>query len=511
YPKHHIGKYSVWEAYIIKQNKIKTKSKNSLDNRSFFIPNLQTDKEGNIIIDLKNNHQIGHQKFLGFIHTKDLKTAITQKELIVNNNRPKVIKKPKPISHQKVITKNKILYIEPKEKKTFIFKELKNSNQTQKNYKLNIEFTSNPSWYALQAMPYILYYPNKSSQDIFHKYFITQIAYKLIKISPELDEIFKNWKSPQDKEVVEIFNIKKLIENKKIYYNRLENLQNSDGGWNFHEDNKSDWNTTQYIAKGFVKLKEIGIDKTNTKMMSKAIKYIDNQILKEYQKVKNSNRLDKDNLNHLIIDYLYIRTFYNSHIISKKMYKYYLNQIKKYWRNKTLSEQAIIALILNKKLAKKEAIKIVKSIKAKPITYNQPNIETHTKIMKLFDTIDRDKKLVEFMKIWLLKNRQNKHWNTTKATSCAIYTLLWNNAWVVNRSKLVNIKFPRSQINYKPIIEEAKKHIQKGIGYLKVSFDKFDKNMATIEINNPNNNSEWGILSWQYIKKDKNKTITPKH
>ncbi|MCK4441082.1 MAG: hypothetical protein KAU90_03690, partial [Sulfurovaceae bacterium] len=208
YPKHHIGKYSIWKSYKIKQNEIKTKPKNSLDKRSFFTPNLQTDKEGNIVISLKDNHQIGHQKFVGFIHTKDLKTAITQKELMVKGNIPKPLKKPiKSISNKKIITKNRILFIEAKEKKVFVCKELKESNNTQKNYKLNLEFTSNPSWYALQAMPYILNNPNKSSQEIFHKYFISQIAYKLLKISPELDEIIKNWKSSQDKKVVEIFNI----------------------------------------------------------------------------------------------------------------------------------------------------------------------------------------------------------------------------------------------------------------------------------------------------------------
>jgi len=118
--------------------------------------------------------------------------------------------------------------------------------------------------------------------------------------------------------------------------------------------------------------------------------------------------------------------------------------------------------------------------------------------MKLFDTITKDKKSVELMKIWLLKNRQNNHWKTTKDTQSAIYTLLRDKAWVINNSKLVDIKFPNSKMDYKSIIEEAKTHTQKGIEYFQASFDKFDKSMAIVEINNPNNNSVWGVFSLQY-------------
>jgi len=202
----------------------------------------------------------------------------------------------------------------------------------------------------------------------------------------------------------------------------------------------------------------------------------------------------------MIIDYLYIRTFYDFPILSKEGYRYYLNQTKKYWSNKTLYEQATIALTLNKKLAKEDSIKILKSIKNSNMIYNQFSIATYTQIIKLFDTLSKDKKMVELMKVWLLKNRQNSHWKTTKDTQSAIYALLRDNAWIINSSKLVEIKFPNSKIDYKSIIEEAKTHTQKGIEYFQVSFDKVDKSMATVEINNPNNNSVWGVFSLQYFK-----------
>jgi len=498
YPHNYIGKYTIWDSAITNSSRYIQKS--NISNSILFKPNLQTDKNSNIIINFKTNKSPNHWNFFGFVHTKDLKTAIIQKELTITSNQSKSVKKhsDKQIN---TITKNRVLYIKPKEKKTFILQELKDINLTQKRYRFTIEFTSNPSWFALQAMPYILEYPdNNSSEEIFNKYFINNIASKLIVISPQIEKIFKNWRDEKDKKVAKIFNSKELIDKRKLYYHKLQKVQNSDGGWSLSDDNKSNWQTTQYIVKGFTKLKEIGIDKTNTKMLSQAIKFIDKQVSNEYQKLKDNNRLQKDNLNGMIIDYLYIRTFYDFPILSKEGYRYYLNQIKKYWSNKTLYEQATIALTLNKKLAKEDSIKILKSIKNSNMIYNQFSIATYTQIIKLFDTLSKDKKMVELMKVWLLKNRQNSHWKTTKDTQSAIYALLRDNAWIINSSKLVEIKFPNSKIDYKSIIEEAKTHTQKGIEYFQVSFDKVDKSMATVEINNPNNNSVWGVFSLQYFK-----------
>jgi len=504
YPQNYIGKYTMWDFYPVK-NSSRCSYKSNIRNSMFFNPNLQTDKNGNIIIDFKINKSLKDLKFLGFIHTKDLKTVIIQKKLIVESNSSKSIHHKKnnkaQISNQKIITKNRVLYIKPKEKKRFLLQELRDINLMQKRYKFTIEFTSNPSWFALQGMPYILEYPEKSSEEIFNKYFVNTIAYKLILISPQIEKIFKEWGDEKDKKVAQIFNTEELKEKRKLYYSRLEKLQNSDGGWSLSDDNKSNWQTTQYIVKGFTKLKEIGIDKTNTKILSQAIKFIDKQVSNEYQKLKDNNStLQQDNLNSMIIDYLYIRTFYNFPILSKEAYRYYLNQTKKYWSNKALYEQATIALTLNKKLAKEDSIKILKSIKNNDMIYSQFPIETYTQIIKLFDTLSKDKKIAELMKVWLLKNRQNNHWDTTKSTIDAIYTLLRDNAWVINNSKLVDIQFPNSKIDYKSIVEEAKTHTQKGIGYFQVSFDKFDKSMAIVEINNPNNNSVWGVFSLQYFK-----------
>ena len=65
-------------------------------------------------------------------------------------------------------------------KGTFEFKFNKllqsSSAQSLKNYKLTLEFASNPAWYAVQALPYLddPRYPN--ADNIFNAYYANSIA-----------------------------------------------------------------------------------------------------------------------------------------------------------------------------------------------------------------------------------------------------------------------------------------------------------------------------------------------
>ena len=47
----------------------------------------------------------------------------------------------------------------------------------------------------------------------------------------------------------------------------------------------------------------------------------------------------------------------------------------------------------------------------------QSAIETQALLIEAFSEIEKDKKFVDEMKVWLLKQKQLKHWQTTKATN----------------------------------------------------------------------------------------------
>ncbi len=129
------------------------------------------------------------------------------------------------------------------------------------------------------------------------------------------------------------------------------------------------------------------------------------------------------------------------------------------------------------------------------------SMETHTRIMDLFDEVLQDKKLLEQMKIWILDRKGLRHWSTTKDTATAIDALLSDNAWILNKSKLAQLDF-NTTINYKPILKRAKERATKGIEYFRVEFDEFNQSMATIQVTNPNGIPLWGSFHWEYSLKE---------
>jgi uncharacterized protein YfaS (alpha-2-macroglobulin family) len=633
----------------------KTKSKNNFQpvniRKNFnetllFKPHLQTDKEGNIIINFTTNEALTRWNFIAFAHTKDLKTAVvtktinTSKELMVVTNLPRffrerdtitlsakivnmskkslqgecelqlvdpVTQKPifekefkksfyvekgsstvidfnikvpdinkvsaiqhtfiartashtdaeqiiRPILSNRVfLTESKVLSVKANQEKSFTLKSLKNSNSsTLKNHKLTLEFTSNPAWYAIQSLPYLMEYEHECSEQLFSRYYANVLAQNITKKTPKIKAIFDGWRAnkqlksklienqelksvlleetpwvlesqnqeQQQKNIALLFDLHKVASEQKKALEKLEKRQLNSGGWSWFGGKDANWYITQYIVEGMGHLKVLGVEKSVNGMLPKAIRYIDQQIVKEYESLMKSiengyKKEEDDNLNSMIIHYLYARSFFKQKMNSKTetAHDYYLNQAKKYWTTKAIYEKGLIALSLHR--IGESSQDIVASIKEHVIRsdelgayfqysngyyWNELPIETHTLMIEVFETIAQDKKMVEALKIWLLKQRQTGHWKTTKATSSAIYALLSNSDWL-SSDELVNVTFD-TQKNYQKKLKEAQSKAVKGLGYYKVSYNsnQFDSSMATVKVTNPNSTIAWGGLYWQYFE-----------
>ena len=80
--------------------------------------------------------------------------------------------------------------------KDFTFSKLINSSSssTLKQHKLTLEYTSNPAWYAIQAMPYMMEYPYECAEQTFTRYYSNSLASSIVNSSPKIKAVFDNWK-----------------------------------------------------------------------------------------------------------------------------------------------------------------------------------------------------------------------------------------------------------------------------------------------------------------------------
>ncbi len=621
---------------------------------AFFMPQLTTDAEGNIVVKFKIPESLTRWKVMGVAHTKDLKIGqfskelVTQKELMVVPNQPRFFRENdkmdfaikisnisekdltgiakieffdgltmKPINSMLGLTNNQTTFstlkgqstslswnisipqglmaityrvtaksenfsdgeemtlpvltnrmlvtesmplpINGNQTKKFTLEKLKkNTSTTLTNFKYTLEFTSNPAWYAIQALPYLIEYPYECSEQVFSRFYANTIATHIANSSPKIKAVFESWKinskealmsnleknqelkylmleetpwvldaqneNEQKKRIGLLFDIITMSNNLNNALEKLEKLQTSNGGWPWFKGMRDNEYITQYIVTGFGHLKQLGItslieNKRYSKMIEKAVIYLDYRIKEEYDNLKKWKvDLSKNHLSYYAIQYLYARTYFIKDIeISSKnqeAYNYYLNQTKKYWLNYGIYMNGMLALINYRADDKNTADKIMASVKDKALYseemgmywksnygyyWHEAPIEQQALLIEAFDIVSNDKESVEKMKIWLLKQKQTTNWKTTKATAEACYALLLRGTNQLLDDKLVEIKIGDK------IIDPSKMDnvkVEAGTGYFKTSWkgDEIKKDMAEITVNKTTEGVAWGSVYWQYFE-----------
>jgi hypothetical protein len=117
-------------------------------------------------------------------------------------------------------------------------------------------------------------------------------------------------------------------------------------------------------------------------------------------------------------------------------------------------------------------------------------------MIEAFDEVAGDKESVEEMKVWLLKSKQTQNWETTKATTEAVYALILRGADWLARDPGIRIQLGDIVVDPKKIKTEA------GTGYFKTSWSDqaIDPNMGKIIVTKDEPGVAWGALYWQYFE-----------
>ncbi len=305
-----------------------------------------------------------------------------------------------------LVTETLPLPVKGNETKTFVLDKLKNnSSPTLQNYNLTLEFTSNPAWYAIQALPYMMEFPYECSEQIFSRFYANSIATHIANSSPNIKKVFESWKtidkdallsnleknqelknalleetpwvldaqneSERKHRIGLLFDLTKMSAELDKAEQQLRKSQLGNGGWPWFSGMPENRYITQHIVAGFGHLECLGIKDIRKKqtiwsMLKRSVGYMDKKMYDDYQYLKKNNLLLKENnLGYLQIQYLYGRTYYLDIPVPKKYseaFDYWKGQAKKYWLSNNKYMQGMIALSLHRLNDETSAKAIVKSI-----------------------------------------------------------------------------------------------------------------------------------------------------
>ncbi len=441
---------------------------------------------------------------------------------------------------------------------TFKFDDfMKNSrSESLKNYKYTIEFTSNPSWYAVQALPYLSEPKNRNYLSMFNRYFANSISSFIVVSNPKIKAVFESWKnltpdtflsnleknedlkntiiksSPwvldaaneeeQKRRIGLLFDASKMSNEKETALQKLYDGQLSSGAWPWFKGMKADRHTTQSIVLGMAKLHNKGIiDLTSNnrrlQMIRKAVNWLDARLVDDYNKIEKSKTYKRNDLirsSH--IQYLYLRSMLLDLIPvkekSKVAFDFYKKQSKEHWLNKTNYLQGMIAVTLNRFGYRNEAEAIVRSLKERSLyskemgmywrqesgwNWYQAPVETQAMMIETMAELDNNPTIIEQLKVWMIKQKQTQHWKTSTATAEAVFALLMYGDNMLENTDPVSVKAGNE------LIEDDKDMvIEAGTGYFTTSWsgEEIKTDLAEITITNPNNNIAWGAAYWQYFE-----------
>lgn len=640
------------------------KVRTNFNETAFFYPHLQTNEQGEIIINFTIPEALTRWKMLGFAHTTDLKSGsiinhlVTQKELMVVPNQPRFFRendkmifsvkvsslvdsdlagqaqleffdaltmkaidtqmkntgktkdfalKPRQssylewsieipedvqaityrvvakagnfsdgeemtipvVTNRMLVTETMPLPIRGKQTKEFKFEKfVNNKSNTLRQHRFTLEFTSNPAWYAIQALPYLMEYPYDCVEQTFSKFYANSIAAHIANSNPRIKQVFDTWKniqpdallsnleknqelksalleetpwvlyakdeSQRKRSVALLFDLNRMANEQERALDKIAKAQNASGGFSWFPGFPQDRYMTQHIISGMGHLDALGVravrqDPRTWSMVNNALRYLDRELHDDYERLKalvkkGLAKFEDDNLEYTQIQYLYMRSYFQDVPISddtKEAFNYYLSQAKKYWLRENLYMQGMLALALHRNDDKTTPAAMIKSFNERALRseemgmywkndhgyyWYQAPIETQALMIEVYDEVAKDVKLVEDLKVWLLKQKQTQDWKTTKATTEACYALLRRGTDALANTKLVDIKVGSETID--PTKREDTK-VEAGTGYFKTSWQasEIKPDMGKIMISKTDEGVAWGAAYWQYFEQlDK---ITP--
>jgi uncharacterized protein YfaS (alpha-2-macroglobulin family) len=98
------------------------------------------------------------------------------------------------LTNRMLVTESLPMSVRSNQTKTFSLDKLKkNTSSTLSNHKLTLEITSNPAWYAVQALPYLMEYPYECNEQTFARHYANSLAMHIANNNPRIQEVFNQW------------------------------------------------------------------------------------------------------------------------------------------------------------------------------------------------------------------------------------------------------------------------------------------------------------------------------
>ena len=455
------------------------------------------------------------------------------------------------LSSEIFMTQTLPITVKAETEQTFDFEAIANPDSHERDYSLTLNFSTNPVWYAVQALPYLANISTDRAETAFYVFYANTLSSYIADHIPNLLNYIKKWQietpdallsqlekdqdlkaimlqetpwvleakseTEQRSRIASLFEVNTLRGQQTRALQLIQQKQKYNGGWPWMDGMPESPYISTYILSGFGKLQKMGawesLSKANQNtaqsICDKAVRYLEYEVAETYRYMKAHSKGKDWPIGSSTLNELYALSFFkeqNSDRDFAKAKDYYLKSLDKEWTSFNFNQRSKGALVLYRNGNEKTAKLMIQSFtecaqKNEQIGMYWPkkyfsfesHIATHANIMAAFAEIDQNQEMIDELRVWLLTQKQTNKWENSASTADAIYALLMRGSDWFEEGKEVTLRFGNTPISTEGGVA--------GTGFIQRRWNanEVTQDMRQLTVNNPTNHLVWGGLFRQYF------------
>ena len=423
-----------------------------------------------------------------------------------------------------------------------------------KNRKLTFEYTNNPAWLMIQALPTVGKPTDDDAISQAASFYANSIGKHILAQNPKAKTAFQLWQqetgaetslmssleknqelkdlmlsetpwvmdadreSEQKQRLADFFDENTMQQRLESATTKLKKLQRSDGSWSWWPEMPGSFYMTVAISEMLVRLNSLTGEQPATESMLKgAFKFMGKEIVDEVKELKKwEKKGHKPGFpSFKCLQWLYLSTLDGRTLPSdvQEANVYLLKLLKKEIKNQSMYEKAMTAIILSashqaQESDRKKALEYVQSLKEYTVYreemgryYDTPRagyswydykIPTQTMAIEALQRITpKDEQTIREMQRWLLQSKRTQAWDTPINSVNAVY------AFLNGQTLALTSQAPVFTVDNQPL--ETPKATA-AIGYVKTTVAPESQSMT---IEKTSEGTSWGAVYAQFYQPSK--------
>ncbi len=387
------------------------------------------------------------------------------------------------LSDKTFITETLAMPVRGGETRTFALDSLFNrQSESATGRRLTVEFTGNPAWLAVQALPAL---GEPVAEDAISRavtWYANSLAAYVASSHPRIRTMLEAWKAqggteetllsrleqnPDVKNILleetpwlteaqdeseqmarlsTLFDVNTMSLRLASSLNKLGEMQDADGAWSWYPGMPGSRYVTDYILSLLVRLPLLTgepLDAEATAMRDRAFDYLHREVKKDYQAwLRRTPRVEEKRLSAFTLDYLYLLALAGEEVPvgNREAYNHYFPLVQNELTDGSITRKSQALVILQKAGKIRQAADFAASLREHlvqedelgahfafldtPYRWGMMPIPAHVSAMEALRLAGGNDTLLEEMKLWLLQQKKTTTWDTPVSAADAVYALL---------------------------------------------------------------------------------------